>query len=222
LGCPERYKNSSDVFARKKSGFNCRRSKEKRLELVLRDINRKPWQRFAKGATVVFAYTELCFSIACSLKCSGTTIRLPDLPKIECFASGTLVATATGKKAIQELAIGDRVLAYNLNRGQIVESCILRSHRSEVNEIFELHFDGDDVICATREHPFYVKDKGWTRVVDLVQGDACLGRGNQWVTLVRSACISSSVQVYNISTENEGNFFVGNHGVLVHHKPYLV
>lgn len=135
-----------------------------------------------------------------------------------CFASGTLVATPEGTQRIEALKPGDRVLAYNVADGVVVETHVVKCHSRVVNEVYELHV-GDEVIYVTGEHPFYVIGKGWTKVVDLNKGDLFLTSSKRQIELGEITRVTRDVRVYNLSVDGEENYFVGTSQVLSHNKP---
>lgn len=52
----------------------------------------------------------------------------------KCFKAGTLVLTATGYKAIEDVKVGDKVLAYNEETGEQAYKEVVRLFRNETKE----------------------------------------------------------------------------------------
>ena len=109
-----------------------------------------------------------------------------------CFIAGTLVAclSADGEeihKPIEEIDVGDRVLAYDEETGEQAYKPVVHLFRNETKEWYHVFIDGEEIEC-TGEHPFYVKGKGFIPAKELKSGDKCLlstgetnyfsGRGN--------------------------------------------
>ncbi len=70
----------------------------------------------------------------------------------------------------------------------------------------------------TGQHPFYVEDKGWVKVVDLQIGDRIKTKSNSTEQLTNSINYQRSETVYNIEVEGNHNYFVTPRYVLVHNK----
>ncbi len=84
--------------------------------------------------------------------------------------AGTLVATETGYKAIEEIQVGDVVLAEDAETGEVAYKTVLETYENETNELVHVHVNGE-TISATPTHPFYVNQFGWTRAALLFQKD---------------------------------------------------
>lgn len=104
---------------------------------------------------------------ACNLRCNF------------CFVPNTLVDTLKdGRVKIKDLKIGDKVLTLNPSTMQLEETIITNILNRKVNrnDVVSLKFSNTTrSIITTKDHPFYVKDKGFTRVEDLSVGDIIIG-----------------------------------------------
>lgn len=145
-----------------------------------------------------------------------------------CFVAGTPVTLADGStRPIEQLLVGDRVLAYDEERGVTVPSRITRTFvHTEVRQAL-VRING--ALTATGNHPFYVVGRDEpVRADELAIGDRLFvldgpatGRGRAPETprrlQVRSLELLPSVgTVYNIEVAGRHNYFAG--GVLVHNK----
>lgn len=89
------------------------------------------------------------------------TLIFPDVGPIankygpKCFAAGTLVLTAGGYKKIEEIEVGDKVLAYDEETGKQGYKEVVRLFRNTTEEWYHIHVNGEDIKC-TGGHPFYV------------------------------------------------------------------
>jgi superfamily II DNA or RNA helicase len=72
----------------------------------------------------------------------------------ECFVAGTLVATPLGRRPIEQLEAGDKVLTSD---GVM---CIKRLVRNTTNRLVEVKLGNGKTIKCTPEHPFFT-DAGW-------------------------------------------------------------
>ncbi|MCA1291740.1 HINT domain-containing protein [Paenibacillus sp. alder61] len=87
-----------------------------------------------------------------------------------CFTAGTKVFTDEGEKNIEGIEVGDMVLSKNEDTGEQAYKEVTATFNHETDEIYNIHVGGQ-TIESTFNHPFYVKDKGWTFVKDLKVGD---------------------------------------------------
>ena len=89
-------------------------------------------------------------------------------------------------KPIEEIEVGNRVLAYDEETGEQGYKPVVRLFRNQTKEWY-LFIDGEEIGCSG-EHPFYVEGKGFILAKELKSGDKCLlstgetnyfsGRGN--------------------------------------------
>lgn len=133
---------------------------------------------------------------------------------ISCFRAGTLVHTARGLEPIEELHIGDLVLAQDVETGELAYKPVMLKTRREKRPLVCVTM-GDEDIVGTSGHPFWKSGTGWIKSRDLELGD-----------LVRSVQASESVtrtqpnvatdETYNLIVADFHTYFVGQAGVLVH------
>ncbi|WP_260612270.1 HINT domain-containing protein [Paenibacillus popilliae] len=89
-----------------------------------------------------------------------------------CFTAGTKVQTDDGEKNIEDIEVGDKVLAKDEDTGEVgyKEVTATFNHETGTDEVYKIHIGGQ-VIEATFNHPFWVDGQGWTIVEDLEVGD---------------------------------------------------
>ena len=73
----------------------------------------------------------------------------------QCFKEGTLVETEEGLKPIEEITVGDKVLAYDEATGEQAYKPVLQLFRNTTREWYHIHVNGEEIVC-TGGHPFYV------------------------------------------------------------------
>jgi hypothetical protein len=142
-----------------------------------------------------------------------------------CFAAGTPVTMADGStRAIDQLAVGDMVLAYEERSGRVVPARVSRTYVHDGSQEGLIAVNGS--LLATADHPFYVSGRGApVRAGDLRVGDELLlldgipgtptaGLATLAVDSLRP--LPPAPTVYNIEVEGPHNYFAG--GVLVHNK----
>ena len=141
---------------------------------------------------------------------------------VPCFAAGTPVLTPEGDKPIEQLRAGDIVLSrdeasvHGPVEGKLVEELFVRE-----GVILELTICGR-VIRTTKEHPFYVQDRGWTAAGDLKIGDLLATRDCRWLRVDNLADTARVETVYNLRVADFHTYFVGSgawgFGVWAHNR----
>jgi hypothetical protein len=126
-----------------------------------------------------------------------------------CFGAGTPLLTPEGSKPIEQFRPGDLILSRDENdpaapvEARVVEDVFVRTAR-----ILELRVGGQ-VIRTTAEHPFWVKDKGWTDAGLLETGDLLSSLEGHWFA-VEAVCDTEGYEtVYNIRVAEYHTYFVG-------------
>jgi len=166
----------------------------------------------ACGAGYCDAGKNCCPDNICRSSCSGTLCG--------CFLPGTLVQTSQGKVPIEELAIGQEVLAFDGDR--VLSSTIFEIYSVERDSYYEI-LAGISRVKATAEHPFYVGDGAFVKASQLRQGDTVylLSSGNLVPATIDSiALIRTPVVAYNLKTAFPNTFFAD--GFAVHNKAGVI
>ncbi|MCF6329423.1 MAG: HINT domain-containing protein [Henriciella sp.] len=139
-----------------------------------------------------------------------------------CFTAGTLVWAAAGQIPIQDISVGDWVLARDANQAmvfrQVTDEIITRN--AALLHVSIEHEDGRfETLSTTDGHPFWVKDgRGFIRADELSPGDILKASSGQ--SQVRQISISAERQtVYNLTVDDVHTYLVGPDGVLVHNSP---
>ena len=134
-----------------------------------------------------------------------------------CFTGDTLVAAENGQKRIDEIKVGDKVWAFNVETGESELKTVTKVYVHSVDEILHLYTDEGD-IDTTANHPFYVIGKGWVAAGDLVVGDEVynLDETASAILGLEIEILDEPVLVYNLEVEDFHSYFVGCVPVLVH------
>ncbi len=148
-----------------------------------------------------------------------------------CFAGGTRVATPQGDVAIEALRVGDAVLAYDLEREEVVVSRVTAVFVHDNRRTGALRFDlgeatrseGKELgsLRATAEHPVFVPaTRSWVPAGTVQSGTELLVRDGKRTSRAVSAGFDETdtrvETVYDITVDHQHNFFAD--GVLVHNK----
>jgi hypothetical protein len=126
-----------------------------------------------------------------------------------CFVAGTPFRTPEGHKSVEEFGEGDRILTREENNPnapvvvRIVEQVFVRSA-----EVHKLRANGK-LIGTTSEHPFWVKEKGWTPVRELRPGDLLSTQDGSWLAVEEVYGTGDWQTVYNLRVAEHHTYFVG-------------
>ena len=139
-----------------------------------------------------------------------------------CVAEGSLVRTPDGQRLIEALAVGDHVLAYDIERATWV-SAPLEAIRQNTEESIGLRVEGGELLIVTRSHPIYsprlesyVPAQRWeSNELSEVLRVASDGRATRAKVVVEA--VEGTRRVFDLSVGSAQHNFVAN-GVLVHNK----
>ncbi len=125
-----------------------------------------------------------------------------------CFVAGTPIRTPNGSKLIEHLQAGDLVLSSRPtdSDGDVVSRRITEVKKNR-GQLLDITVNGR-VIRATKTHPFYVKNQGWTAAAMLSSGDLVRSHDRQWC-MVQTVVEGTTSPVYNLSVEKDATYFVG-------------
>lgn len=162
--------------------------------------------------TQVFSNREAPFTAPVSTE---TGVQLsPEVVSCECFVAGTPVITDLGPKAIETIKPGDRVLAQDIQSGELKYQPILQTTVRPPSPIVEIRCAGSEPISAAAGHPFWVVGKGWQIARFLKPGDRL--RTTRGSVTVDSAEGKPAVEAYNLVVDGLHTYFVGDGQMLVH------
>ena len=140
---------------------------------------------------------------------------------LTCFVAGTMILTASGLVAIENIKAGDKVISTDPETFETAEKTVLETYIREVTTLVHLTVNGEEIV-TTVDHPFYVKNQGFIKAGELIVGDELLDvNGN--VLLVEKFNVELTdepVTVYNFQVEGFHTYHVGCFYVLVHNADY--
>jgi len=140
----------------------------------------------------------------------------------QCFEAGTEVWTEDGLRDIEDLAIGDRVLARDEATGETVYRPIVELIRNQDRPIWEVTVELDDgtreIIATTDEHPWRTTDGRWVETDDLALGFELVTAEGAPVQVVSVLATNRVASTYNFEVEDFHTYFVGEAGVWVHNR----
>jgi len=133
-----------------------------------------------------------------------------------CFVAGTEILTVDGVKNIEDIQVGDFVIADDpTTPGGIEGRRVLETFVRETDTLYDLYVDGE-VISTTGEHPFWVPDKGWVEAKDLVIGSLLQTEDGRIIDVDGVEKREGKFEVYNFKVEDFHTYFVSDLGILVH------
>ena len=146
-------------------------------------------------------------------KIAGSAASNPAL----CFTEGTLILTEDGLEEIQSIKEGDMVWSENPETKKKGLKKVVQTFVNESEELIHISA-GKEKISATPEHPFYVRDRGWTGAVDLKAGDILVLQDGGYVIVekIQHEILEKPVTVYNFEVEDFHTYYVGKNSILVH------
>ena len=159
-----------------------------------------------------------------------------------CFIAGTKVKTEDGYKNIEEVEVGDKVLAYDEETGKQAYKEVVRLFRNEtmkwctvsvavngtVSEITSIpghkYYLPDNTINRevgdSQEHEsYYELSEKWVSACKLKKGDKVLLSDGEYgiITNVKIEKLSAPETTYNFEVEDCHTYYVGS-GVCVHNR----
>ena len=172
-------------------------------------IETRSWSGAAQGALDGAADSALSGTVTGAI--SG------GMSNTYCFVAGTLISTATGEKAIEEIVVGDFVLSETPETEEVAYKRVLNTYVNQTSELIHVRIEGEN-ITATPEHPFYSPVKGWTAAVDLRRGDILVTVNGRYaiVETVEHEYLDAPVSVFNFEVEDFHTYYVSGLHILVH------
>ncbi|WP_245742771.1 polymorphic toxin-type HINT domain-containing protein [Fontibacillus panacisegetis] len=139
------------------------------------------------------------------------------MKECNCFTSGTEVLTDEGEKNIEDIEVGDMVLAKNEETGEQAYKEVTALHRNEKDTTYKLSV-GNQIIETTDNHPFWVDGKGWALAIDLKVGDELVQSNGNHLTIDNIEIVhhDEKVKVYNFTVADFHTYFVSSLGIWVH------
>ncbi|WP_415839686.1 polymorphic toxin-type HINT domain-containing protein [Paenibacillus tarimensis] len=136
-----------------------------------------------------------------------------------CFTAGTKVLTDEREKNIEDIEVGDMVLAKDENNpdGELAYKEVTHLYRNDKEIIYELTV-GDQVIETTDNHPFWVEGEGWVLAADLQAGDKLQQSNGDTLTIAKISIVKHDelVKVYNFTVADFHTYYVSDLGIWVH------
>ena len=134
-----------------------------------------------------------------------------------CFAAGTVILLNEGRKAIEDIVVGDYVWAWDEETGEKSLRRVTETYVNQTSELVHVFVGGEEII-TTPTHPFYSPVKGWTDAAQLRAGDILVLVNGEYVVVekIQHEILESPINVYNFQVAGDHTYYVSDIGVLVH------
>lgn len=141
-------------------------------------------------------------------------VRSKTCPPGSCLAAGTKIVTETGSRPVEEIEIGDRVLAQDIETGELTYRPVLARTMRENAALSRLKTADSEIVCS-QGHPFWINVNGWVQARHLQAGMSLHGlQGSLDVVSVEPA---GQGTVYNLVVADSHSYFVGTRSPILSH-----
>ena len=142
-----------------------------------------------------------------------TAAVVQTVTRMSCFPAGTPVMTLDGPVAIEQIRIGDRVLAQHPKTGELGYQTVQFTTLRPATTLVKIG-TGPNTLRATRGHPFWVTGDGWRLAKDLKAGDRLHALSG--AVVIDRLEDAPPMEAYNLVVSDWHTYFVGHERILVH------
>lgn len=135
-----------------------------------------------------------------------------------CFVPGTMVLTETGHRPIEQVAVGELVVATDPLTGSPELRRVNTTMTHTVFGLVDIEVAGHRISCSP-EHPFWLQGQGWTKAADLTVGDVVVDAQRRAHPIDAVSTRSGVFTVHNIEVDDLHVYHVSCASILVHNKP---
>ena len=134
-----------------------------------------------------------------------------------CFIAGTYVLALDGFKRIEDIVVGDKIMAADPDTFEIAEKIVLETYVRKVDKLVHITINGEEIV-TTDNHPFYVQGRGFIDAGNLLVGDKLISVNGDDLIIedYYIELTEEPVSVYNFQVEDFHTYFVGDCAVWVH------
>ena len=120
-------------------------------------------------------YNGFQFTVSALAVFSGSTYNSMKKHQetLTCFVAGTMILTASGLVAIENIKAGDKVISTDPETMETAEKTVLETYIREDSKLIHLVINDEEII-TTETHPFYVNNRGFVNAGELKVGDELL------------------------------------------------
>ena len=132
---------------------------------------------------------------------------------LDCLAAGTPVWTAMGRTSVEEVQVGDLVLAQNPDTGELAYKPVLQTTIRPEGQLVRVHV-GTEYFETSGGHLFWVSGEGWVKARNLESGME-LHSVNKTLR-VDHVEDGGELKTYNLVVADFNTYFAGNSRILCH------
>lgn len=137
-----------------------------------------------------------------------------------CFVAGTEILTERGMVPIEQIRVGDLVMARDPETGETAFKPVTTLFVNDEDPVWELVVDTEDGETETHRvtdnHPYWVNGRGWVEVKNLKPGMEIATSDGDPVTLTSIVNTGKIERTFNFEVADFHTYFVGDSHVLVH------
>lgn len=137
-----------------------------------------------------------------------------------CFVAGTQVLTENGYKNIEDVLLGEKLWAKDVETGEQAWKPVTKIFVEPGRGIFTVNLSGTNgfsqKIEATDDHPFYVIGVGWKTTIELEPGDRIETDGNGYMEVASVVDQHRQDITYNFTVADFHTYYVTEQNILVH------
>nr|WP_238437694.1 polymorphic toxin-type HINT domain-containing protein [Paenibacillus polymyxa] len=177
-----------------------------------------PVGKFVKGGKLIIQLTSKEGRyVERSVELTEKNLKSAKALPCNCFTAGTKVQTDEGEKNIEDIEVGDKVLAKDEVTDEQAYKEVTHLYRNDKEITYELTV-GDQIIETTENHPFWVEGKGWVLAADLQVGNKLQQSNGNTLTVDKINIVKhdEKVKVYNFTVDDFHTYFVSDLGIWVH------
>lgn len=89
----------------------------------------------------------------------------------KCLSGDTLVQTKNGVKEIEYINTGDKVLSYDVDNDDIIETEVKELHRNGMKKIYSIETDTGEIIKCTLDHKFLATNNKMYSLKEILDND---------------------------------------------------
>lgn len=174
-----------------------------------------------QGIEKTYKYTDLSMGGSYDVKVTAADLagnigEATTTAGTSCFVAGTQVLTENGMKNIEDIQLGDKVWAINMDKNIRELKTVTDVFQGVTNEIYKITIENEE-ITATPKHKFYVMDKGWVRAAELEEGDKLIAKNTEMIiNRVEHQFVDTPITVYNLTVDELHTYLITKYELLVH------
>ncbi|GGB81010.1 RHS repeat-associated core domain-containing protein [Henriciella pelagia] len=140
-----------------------------------------------------------------------------------CFVAGTLVDTEDGVRPIEEIEIGDLVVARDPDTGETSLKPVIELIRLNNRDIWEIEFAVADGVIqtfqTTDDHPWWNEELGWLRTDQLEPATMIETFDEDRAQVISINPTGQISPTFNLEVDDFHTYFVGTEQLWVHNGP---